>query len=133
MKKIALIAGSLLALTACGSKTVYVTADSTPQSAPETTQPLPRPSVSSLDRAFIQGVIESIGPLYIPESDVIDAGLYTCEFMRSGGTVYELEQIIAEGSYPEFMAAIIVMAIAVYCPDQMYKLEDAYGDGSQDF
>jgi predicted small lipoprotein YifL len=129
--KIALIpAIALVALTACGTKTVYVTAEPASTPAPTTTAPITAPPTT--EPAFTPGTTEDFiiavesmtGPLLLPDSEVIETGILTCDFLRDGGSAYDVSTAVNDNPDPEFISAIVAAAIIILCPDQQYKFDD---------
>ena len=138
MKRLIPIIIATLALTACGSKTYYVTSTEVPNS-PETTEKVtkttdapiatPAPTVPSYtsEDEFIYDIETSYGK-YISVSDqqMIDTGYATCDSLWSGSTGYDvLNSIIssAEGdaNIEEFLTSVVASAVINFCPDQEYK------------
>ena len=136
--KILLPAVLILGLTACGSKTYYVTSTEVPNS-PETTEKVtkttdapiatPAPTVPSYtsEDEFIYDIETSYGK-YISVSDqqMIDTGYATCDSLWSGSTGYDvLNSIIssAEGDadIEDFLTSVVASAVINFCPDQQYK------------
>lgn len=135
MKKTLLATATLLALTACGSKTVYVTAEPATTAEAPTTQPAttqapatqpPQPVATPGSTSdFIEVFISLTGPLLVPEQDLIDTAISTCDFLRNGGTAYDIADAIATNPDPDFISALVAAAITVLCPDQQYKIDQA--------
>jgi hypothetical protein len=128
---------ALLALTACGSKTVYVTSTEVPNS-PETTEKVvkttdapiatsaPEPVYTDEDE-FIYD-IETSYDKYISVSDeqMIDTGYATCDSLWSGSTGYDvLNSIISsangDADIEDFLTSVVASAVINFCPDQQYK------------
>lgn len=119
MKRLLITLGLLGTLTACGTKTVYVEATTT---APPTTQYV-RPS-SSPEDDFLAFIYSEIGALYGAEQEAIELGYEVCASLRSGATMYDMEDAVASSLEPELIAAIVISAIFNFCPDQTYKAEN---------
>jgi hypothetical protein len=137
MKRIIPIIIGTLALTACGSKTVYVTSTEAPDTtvkvvkttdAPIAT-PAPEPVYTDEDE-FIYDINTSYGnTIYLEDQDMIDAGRATCDALRSGSSAYETISAIASsaGGDPdieELLTSVVASAIINFCPDQQYKFDN---------
>ena len=134
MKKITIVTMTLLALTACGSKTVYVTETEVPNSpektvvkttdAPIATTP---PVTWTAEDEFIADVNNGYSrPIYIEDQAMIDAGYATCEALRTGSTAYDVLSSInssADGdpSIEELLATVVAAGVVNFCPEQQYK------------
>lgn len=131
---------ALLALTACGSKTVYVTSTEVPNS-PETTEKVvkttdapiatsaPEPVYTDEDE-FIYD-IETSYDKYISVSDeqMIETGYATCDALWSGSTGYDvLNSIISsangDADIEDFLTSVVASAVINFCPDQQYKFDN---------
>lgn len=136
-----------LGLSACGGEKeiVYLPATEPPvkvTEAPTTTRPVPKttdapiavaPSdlqYSESDAAmFITGVYSEYDyPIFVSDEEILLAGITTCEFMRGGGTVNGLVEMIGNASdwsetKAEFIIVVASAAVAYLCPDQSYKFE----------
>ena len=131
---------ALLALTACGSKTVYVTSTEVPNS-PETTEKVvkttdapiatsaPEPVYTDEDE-FIYD-IETSYDKYISVSDeqMIETGYATCDALWSGSTGYDvLTSIISsangDADIEDFLTSVVASAVINFCPDQQYKFDN---------
>ena len=143
MKKIIIATSILLTLTACGSKTVYVTSTEVPNS-PETTvkvvkttdapiatpAPTQAPAVWSDEDEFIADIYnENTGPIYLEDQDLIDTGYAVCEGLRSGMSGYDAIDAItssAEGNaaVEELLINVTASAVINFCPEQEYKFND---------
>jgi hypothetical protein len=143
MKKIIIATSILLTLTACGSKTVYVTSTEVPNS-PETTvkvvkttdapiatpAPTQAPAVWSDEDEFIADIYnENTGPIYLEDQDLIDTGYAVCEGLRSGMTGYDALDAItssAEGNaaVEELLINVTASAVINFCPEQEYKFNE---------
>ena len=140
MKKIIIATSILLTLTACGSKTVYVTSTEVPNS-PETTVKVvkttdapiataaPEPVYTDEDE-FIYDINTSYdNAIYLEDQDMIDAGYATCEALRSGSTAYDtLTAIVssADGDpdIEDLLTSVVASAIINFCPEQQYKFDN---------
>jgi hypothetical protein len=143
MKKIIIATSILLTLTACGSKTVYVTSTEVPNS-PETTvkvvkttdapiatpAPTQAPAVWSDEDEFIADIYnENTGPIYLEDQDLIDTGYAVCEGLRSGMTGYDaLDAIVSssegDAAVEELLINVTASAVINFCPEQEYKFND---------
>lgn len=129
MKKV--LAIGLLGLAACGGTTtervVYVPESTTTTKAPPTTEDTPI-AVSPTEE-FI-GDIYSVyyGPVINSDSELIEAGWTTCEFLQSGGSItdviYSINQASNDTDMQEYIGAVVASAITNFCPDQSYKLNN---------
>ena len=143
MKKIIIATSILLTLTACGSKTVYVTSTEVPNS-PETTEkvvkttdapiatpaPTQAPAVWTDEDEFIADIYnENSGPIYLEDYDLIETGYAVCEGLRSGMSGYDALDAIAssaEGNaaVEELLINVTASAVVNFCPEQAYKFND---------
>ena len=143
MKKIIIATSILLTLTACGSKTVYVTDTEVPNS-PETTvkvvkttdapiatpAPTQAPAVWTDEDEFIADIYnENSGPIYLEDYDLIETGYAVCEGLRSGMSGYDaLDAIVSssEGNagVEELLTNVTASAVVNFCPEQAYKFND---------
>ena len=140
MKKIIIATSILLTLTACGSKTVYVTDTEVPNSPEITTTvvkttdapiatPAPEPVYTDEDE-FIYDINTSYdNTIYLEDQDMIDAGRATCDALRSGSTAYDtLSAIVssADGDpdIEELLTSVVASAIINFCPEQQYKFDN---------
>ena len=143
MKKIIIATSILLTLTACGSKTVYVTDTEVPNS-PETTEkvvkttdapiatpaPTQAPAVWTDEDEFIADIYnENSGPIYLEDYDLIETGYAVCEGLRSGMSGYDAIDAIAssaEGNaaVEELLINVTASAVINFCPEQEYKFND---------
>jgi hypothetical protein len=143
MKKIIIATSILLTLTACGSKTVYVTSTEVPNS-PETTvkvvkttdapiatpAPTQAPAVWSDEDEFIADIYnENTGPIYLEDQDLIDTGYAVCEGLRSGMTGYDaLDAIVSssegDAAVEELLINVTASAVINFCPEQEYKFNE---------
>jgi hypothetical protein len=136
MKK-SIFAVALLALTACGSKTYYVTSTDAPTTtvkvvkttdAPIAT-PAPEPVYTDEDE-FIYDINTSYdNTIYLEDQDMIDAGRATCDALRSGSSAYETISAIASSAdgdpdIEELLTSVVASAIINFCPDQQYKFDN---------
>lgn len=143
MKKIIIATSILLTLTACGSKTVYVTDTEVPNS-PETTvklvkttdapiatpAPTQAPAVWTDEDEFIADIYnENSGPIYLEDYDLIETGYAVCEGLRSGMSGYDAIDAIsssAEGNaaVEELLINVTASAVINFCPEQEYKFNE---------
>ena len=143
MKKIIIATSILLTLTACGSKTVYVTDTEVPNS-PETTvkvvkttdapiatpAPTQAPAVWTDEDEFIADIYnENSGPIYLEDYDLIETGYAVCEGLRSGMSGYDAIDAIAssaEGNaaVEELLINVTASAVINFCPEQQYKFDN---------
>ena len=143
MKKIIIATSILLTLTACGSKTVYVTDTEVPNS-PETTvkvvkttdapiatpAPTQAPAAWNDEDEFIADIYnENSGPIYLEDYDLIETGYAVCEGLRSGMSGYDAIDAIAssaEGNaaVEELLINVTASAVINFCPEQEYKFND---------
>jgi len=140
MKKIIIATSILLTLTACGSKTVYVTStDATtttvkvtkttdaPIATPAPTQP---PVAWSDEEEFIADIYnENTGPIYLEDQDLIDTGYAVCDGLRSGMTGYDALDAIVSSSegdtaVEELLINVTASAVVNFCPEQAYKFDN---------
>jgi hypothetical protein len=146
MKRLIPIIIATLALTACGSKTYYVTSTEVPKS-PETgydttdttDAPIATPAPSdtyappvtwSEEDEFIADVNNGYDrPIYLEDQDMIDAGYATCEALRSGSSAYDVLNAItssADGNSDteELLATVVASSVVNFCPEQQYKFNN---------
>jgi len=118
-------------LSSCGKETVYITqpAPTEPKSSNTVAQTYPDTysSSSSADQGFLDG-IKAIhdGPVYVPDSDLLETGYIVCDGLRSGLTGDDAINTMIESSEGdqdtyEFLATITAAAVTFLCPDQSYK------------
>ena len=140
MKKIIIATSILLILTACGTKTVYVTSTEAPDTtvkvvkttdAPITTPaPTQAPAVWNDQDEFISDIKSSYGK-YISVSDeqMIDTGYATCAALRTGSSGYDvLNSIInsadGDADIEDFLTSVVASAVINFCPEQEYKFNN---------
>lgn len=142
MKKL-LIVASLIFVTACGSKTYYITetvpatdakSTTTTSKPPRTTAPKPvyttQPNYGSSydEEMFVQSVYDLYpGVIYLADEDLIETGRMTCTSLRSGLTGDQLMQVLVESSgydqsLLDLLSALAASAIVWFCPDQAWKI-----------
>lgn len=142
MKKIIIATSILLTLTACGSKTVYVTSTEAPETtvkvvkttdAPIATSPMDTyaPPVTWTDEdEFIADIYnENTGPIYLEDQDLIDTGYAVCEGLRSGMSGYDaLDAIVSssegDAAVEELLINVTASAVINFCPEQEYKFNE---------
>jgi hypothetical protein len=128
---------ALLALTACGSKTVYVTSTEAPDTTVKVTKttdapiatpaPTQPPVAWSDEEEFIADIYnENTGPIYLEDQDLIDAGYAVCDGLRSGMTGYDALDAIVSSSegdtaVEELLINVTASAVVNFCPEQAYK------------
>jgi hypothetical protein len=128
---------ALLALTACGSKTYYVTSTDAPTTTVKVTKttdapiatpaPTQPPVAWSDEEEFISDIYNGYDEtIYLEDQDMIDAGYTTCDALRNGMSGYEvLEVIISSGggisSIEELLGTVVASAVVNFCPEQTYK------------
>jgi hypothetical protein len=128
---------ALLALTACGSKTVYITSTEAPDTtvkvvkttdAPIAT-PAPEPVYTDEDE-FIYDVETGYGrTIYLEDQDMIDAGNATCDALRSGSPASEVLSAITssadgDSDIEELLINVVASAVVNFCPEQQYKFDN---------
>ena len=143
MKKIIIATSILLTLTACGSKTVYVTSteapDTTVKVVKTTDAPIATPAPSDTyappvtwteEDEFIADIYnENSGPIYLEDYDLIETGYAVCEGLRSGMSGYDAIDAIAssaEGNaaVEELLINVTASAVINFCPEQEYKFNE---------
>jgi hypothetical protein len=137
MKKIIIATSILLTLTACGSKTVYVTSTEAPDTTVKvvkttdapiaTPAPTQAPAVWNDQDEFISDIKSSYSK-YISVSDeqMIDTGYATCAALRTGSSGYDvLNSIInsadGDADIEDFLTSVVASAVINFCPEQEYK------------
>ena len=140
MKKIIIATSILLTLTACGSKTVYVTSteapDTTVKVVKTTDAPIATPAPTQAPAAwndedeFIADIYNAnSGPIYLEDYNMIETGYVVCEGLRSGMSGYDaLDAIVSssEGNagVEELLTNIVASAVVNFCPEQAYKFDN---------
>jgi hypothetical protein len=142
MKKLIIATSILLTLTACGSKTVYVTSTEAPETtvkvtkttdAPIATSPIDTyaPPVTWTDEdEFIADIYnQNTGPIYLEDQDLIETGYAVCEGLRSGMTGYDALNAIVSSSegdaaVEELLINVTASAVINFCPEQEYKFNE---------
>lgn len=133
MKRIIPIIIGTLALTACGSKTVYVTDTEVPNS-PETTvkvvkttdapiaTPAPEPVYTEEDEFIYDIESNYSGTIYVSNQEMIDTGRVVCQSLLDGMSGQEVVWAIENaGGDLEFVQLVALSAVANFCPSQAYK------------
>jgi hypothetical protein len=133
MKRLIPIIIGAIALTACGSKTVYVTDTEAPNS-PETTvkvvkttdAPIATPApqlVYTEEDEFIYDIESNYsGTIYVGRDQMIEAGRVVCQSLLDGMSGQEVVWIIENaGGDLEFVQTVALSAVANFCPSQVYK------------
>jgi hypothetical protein len=134
MKKIIIVATALIALTACGSKTVYVTnteaPDTTTKVVKTTDAPIATPAPTlppvtwTAEDEFLFDIKNSIGYVAVSDYDLLDTGYMVCSTLRGGATGQDLIIAITGVGYEqEFLVAVSASAVLNLCPDQAWKIE----------
>jgi hypothetical protein len=133
MKKIIISACALIALTACGSKTVYVTDTEVPNSPEKTIvkttdAPVVTPAPTTQapwteEDEFIYDIESNYsGTIYVSSSQMIETGRIVCESLLDGMTGQEVVWAIENaGGELEFVQLVALSAVANFCPSQAYK------------
>ena len=133
MKKIIIATSMLLALTACGSKTVYVTNTEVPNSPEKTVvkttdAPVVTPAPTTQapwteEDEFIYDIESNYsGTIYVSSSQMIETGRIVCESLLDGMTGQEVVWAIENaGGELEFVQLVALSAVANFCPSQAYK------------
>ena len=140
MKKIIIATSILLTLTACGSKTVYVTSTDAPDTTVKVTKttdapiatpaPTQPPVAWSDEEEFIADIYnENTGPIYLEDQDLIDTGYAVCDGLRSGMTGYDaLDAIVSssegDAAVEELLINVTASAVINFCPEQQYKFNN---------
>ena len=136
MKRLIPIIIGVLALTACGSKTIYVTSTDAPATtvkvAKTTDAPITAaPPVTWTDEdEFIVDIENTYNsPIYLDEQDMIETGYVTCNGLQSGLSGMDVIQVIiasAEGdsNIEELLGIIVASAVVNFCPEQQYKFDN---------
>ena len=138
MKRLIPIIITTLALTACGSKTYYVTDTEVPNS-PETgydttdTTDAPiataAPSTWTEEDEFIFDINESYGSnTGVSDDEMIESGYLVCTTLRGGASGYEIVEALSSSTngdrdVEEFLSAVIASAVINFCPEQQYKFD----------
>ena len=133
MKKIIIATSILLTLTACGSKTVYVTSTEVPNS-PETTTTVvkttdapiatsgPEPAYTEEDEFIYDIESNYSGTIYVGRDQMIETGRLVCESLLDGMSGQEVVWAIENaGGELEFVQLVALSAVANFCPSQAYK------------
>ena len=137
MKKIIIATSILLTLTACGSKTVYVTSTEAPDTTVKvvkttdapiaTPAPTQAPAVWNYEDEFISDIKSSYSKyIFVSDEQMIDTGYATCAALRSGSSGYDvLNSIInsadGDADIEDFLTSVVASAVINFCPEQEYK------------
>ena len=137
MKKIIIATSILLTLTACASKTVYVTSTEAPDTTVKVTKttdapiatPAPEPAYTDEDEFIADIYNENTGPIYLEDQDLIDTGYAVCDGLRSGMTGYDaLDAIVSssegDAAVEELLINVTASAVINFCPEQQYKFDN---------
>jgi len=134
---------ALLALTACGSKTYYVTSTDAPTTTVKVTKttdaPIATPAPSDTyappvtwtdEDEFIFDVETGYdNTIYLQDQDMIDAGRATCDALRSGSTAYDtfdaiLSSADGDSDIEALLTTVVASAVVNFCPEQQYKFDN---------
>jgi predicted small lipoprotein YifL len=133
MKKIIIATSILLTLTACGSKTVYVTDTEVPNSPEKTTTvvkttdapiatPAPEPVYTEEDEFIYDIESNYSGTIYVGRDQMIETGRVVCQSLLDGMSGQEVVWAIENaGGDLEFVQLVALSAVANFCPSQAYK------------
>lgn len=131
MKRLIPIIIGVLALTACGSKTYYVTSTEAP--AKTTDAPIatsgPEP-VYTTEEEFIYDIESSYDrPIFLDDDDMIETGHVTCTSLQSGMSGYDVIEAITssaqgDSDIEELFGTIVASAVVNFCPEQSYKFDN---------
>lgn len=146
MKKIIALTSIALALTACGSKTVYVVTTDAPDTTVKVTKTTDAPNTTdapiatapnttltpswSVEDEFILDIEQGYDDtIYLSDAELIDAGNAVCGALQNGATAYDVLNQIAESSEGDadielFLTAVSASAIINFCPEQEYKFQN---------
>jgi hypothetical protein len=137
MKKIIIATITALALTACGSKTIYVTNTEAPETTVKVVKTTDAPiataapaPVYTTEDEFIYDINTSYdNVIYLEDQDMIDAGYATCDALRSGSSAYETLSAIASSAdgdpdIEQLLTSVVASAIINFCPEQQYKFDN---------
>ena len=135
MKKVFALTLGLVALTACGSKTVYVTSTEVPNS-PETTVKVvkttdapiatlaPEPVYTEEDEFIYDIESNYSGTIYVGRDQMIETGRLVCESLLDGMSGQEVVWAIENaGGDIDFVQVVALSAVANFCPSQVYKFQ----------
>ena len=133
MKRLTPIIIGALALTACGSKTVYVTDTEVPNSPEITTTvvkttdapiatPAPEPVYTEEDEFIYDIESNYSGTIYVGRDQMIETGRVVCQSLLDGMSGQEVVWAIENaGGDLEFVQLVALSAVANFCPSQAYK------------
>lgn len=141
MKKTIVITATLLALTACGTKTVYVTDTEAPDTTtkvvkttdapvatpaptlPPVTQPAP---IWTEEDEFLYDIETSYyGTIYVADYEMIKTGRLVCDSLLSGLSADDVVlAIMNAGGDTELITSLVASAVTNFCPSQLYKFEN---------
>ena len=137
MKKIIIATSILLTLTACGSKTVYVTSTEAPDTTVKVVKTTDAPIATSApepvytdEDEFIYDINTSYdNTIYLEDQDMIDAGYATCTALIGGSSAYDVLDAITssadgDSDIEELLATVVASAVVNFCPDQQYKFDN---------
>ena len=133
MKRLTPIIIGALALTTCGSKTVYVTDTEVPNSPEITTTvvkttdapiatPAPEPVYTEEDEFIYDIESNYSGTIYVGRDQMIETGRVVCQSLLDGMSGQEVVWAIENaGGDLEFVQLVALSAVANFCPSQAYK------------
>ena len=133
MKRLLPIVIGTLALTACGSKTVYVTnteaPDTTTKVVKTTDAPIATPAPTQApwteEDEFIYDIESNYsGTIYVGRYQMIETGRIVCDYLLDGMSGQEVVWAIENaGGELEFVQLVALSAVANFCPSQIYKFD----------
>lgn len=132
MKRLTPIIIGALALTACGSKTVYVTSTEAPETTVKvvktTDAPIATPAPTTQapwteEDEFLYDIESNYyGTIYVSDQEMIETGRVVCESLLDGMTGQEVVWAIENaGGDIDFVQTVALSAVANFCPSQVYK------------
>ena len=133
MKRLIPIIIGVLALTACGSKTYYVTSTEAPAKVPKTTDaPITAapPVTWTEEDEFIADIENGYDrPIFLDDADMIETGYVTCTSLQSGMSGYDVIDAITssaqgDSDIEELFGTIVASAVVNFCPEQQYKFDN---------
>ena len=137
MKRLIPIIIGVLALTACGSKTYYVTSTEAPVKTTDAPIATPAPSDTyappvtwTEEDEFIYDIESSYDrPIFLDDDDMIETGHVTCTSLQSGMSGYDVIEAITssaqgDSDIEELFGTIVASAVVNFCPEQSYKFDN---------
>jgi len=137
MKRLIPIIIGVLALTACGSKTYYVTSTEAPVKTTDAPIATPAPSDTyappvtwTEEDEFIYDIESSYDrPIFLDDDDMIETGHVTCTSLQSGMSGYDVIDAITssaqgDSDIEELFGTIVASAVVNFCPEQSYKFDN---------